>query len=679
MSNSARVIVTAAVFAVPFSVAPLSEGAAQALEDFAIVAGSTITSTGTTLIDGNIALSPGTSFTVTGVVKQTNGKTFIADPVARRIKDDLTTLYGVLEGHKKTSKLIGPELDTQVLTAGFYKFGDSANLASNGTLLLDAQGDPDAVFIFNIESTLTVGSYAKVKLINGAQGGNVFYRIGSSATLDTSSELEGQIVAQASVTMNTSAKIKCGAAYARVEAVTLDTNTINICTLAGNGDNGSNVGDEDNGGNAGNGGNADNSVRRGNAVLRGLRAVVNDPDAAAQARTVANDLWDHVAGGGSLQPGLALLAATQPTDAFAAILAQVAGEVSTGVAPMVMQSMDAFLDTVARSGRTSRGPVAAPQVQAVPVGVVREDAYYPGKFGSKLSTPHAQTQVPAPSVAPDLRNWEVWASGYGSRNVTDGDAMLGHQKRTSQNKGIAAGVNFLPSDRTDVGVALSWNTADFNLSNGFGSGASDTILVALRGRTSSDRAYLKGVLAYGRSDITTDRTVTIAGIDRFTAETTGETFAAHVETGYHLGMFTPFAGLRALSFSAPAYSETTASGSSSFALGHDAQTTRSLRSELGVDMQWSADTAGPGTAGFGVRAAWVHEFASNDPSTSSFQRLPDVSFPVSGATRNRDSLVLAANATFTNSNGVFIDGAINTEYSKNSKDFGGALTMGYRW
>lgn len=278
------------------------------------------------------------------------------------------------------------------------------------------------------------------------------------------------------------------------------------------------------------------------------------------------------------------------------------------------------------------------------------------------------------------RNWDIWASGYGSRNVTSGNARFGYQERASSNKGLAAGMNFLPTERTDFGVALSWNTADFSLSNGFGSGTSDTVFVALRGRTSSERAYLEGALAYGRSDVTTDRTVTIAGVDRFTAKTTAESMAAHIEAGYHMGMFTPFAGLRAQTFKTPAYLETTAAGSSSsYALQYDAHRTTSIRSELGVAMEWTADTAGASVAAFGVRASWMHEFASNDPSTRSFQNIPGVSFPISGATRDRDSLVLAASARVTNRNGVYIDGAINTEFSRNSKDFGGSLKMGYNW
>src|ERR1019366_7362379 len=101
----------------------------------------------------------------------------------------------------------------------------------NGTLTLDAHGDPNAVFIFQIGSTLTTGSGASVVLINGAQAANVYFVVGSSATLGTTTQFQGKILALTSITLNTSASINCGAALARNGSVTLDTNTILVCPL----------------------------------------------------------------------------------------------------------------------------------------------------------------------------------------------------------------------------------------------------------------------------------------------------------------------------------------------------------------------------------------------------------------------------------------------------------------
>jgi len=201
--------------------------------EFAVIGGQSVTNTGPTTIVGNLAVSPGTSYTGSVSVTQT-GSAFLGDEVAARMQADLTTLYNVLAGRPTSAggNLTGQGLGGLTLAPGVYNFDTSAELAVGETLTLDAGGNPDAVFIFNIGSTFITGSGSQVLLQNDAQGGNVFFRVGSSATLATSSELEGQIVALTSITLNTSASIGCGAALARNGSVTLDTNTIVRCVLS---------------------------------------------------------------------------------------------------------------------------------------------------------------------------------------------------------------------------------------------------------------------------------------------------------------------------------------------------------------------------------------------------------------------------------------------------------------
>ncbi len=192
MSRSIITVVGAALAAVPLSIAPLSEAAAQDLSSFAVVAGQTLTNTGPTTINGNIALSPGTSYTGSGSVTLT-GTEYIADAVAGRVQNELTALYISLSGLPTSSggDLTGQDLAGMTLTPGVYNYDSSANLAAGGTLILDAGGNPDAIFIINVGSTLTAGSGSSVVLQNGAQGGNVYFRVGSSATLDTTAGLSG--------------------------------------------------------------------------------------------------------------------------------------------------------------------------------------------------------------------------------------------------------------------------------------------------------------------------------------------------------------------------------------------------------------------------------------------------------------------------------------------------------
>ena len=646
MSKNLYTSVSTLLAVIPLIVFTVAQGSAQDLQSFGVISGQSLTNTGPTTIDGNIAVSPGTSYTGAGSVTHT-GATHLADPVAIRVQNDLSTLYAVLAGRPTSSggDLTGQDLGGKTLTGGVYHFDSSAGIAAGQTLTLDGGGNPDTIFIFNIGSTLTAGSGSRVLLVNGAQGGNVFYRVGSSTTLDTSSSLEGQIVALTSITMNTAASIDCGAALARNGSVTLDSNTIRICKLAG----------------------------------AGFDAVAANPSLTENDRAVATALSDYVAGGGTLPLGFAIIAATQTPGELAISLAQLSGEVSTGVAPVGMQAMDDFLDTVIRSGRTPRVVPQPSRDEGIPVGMVREkiNEPYSGKYDSEPASVVEPLSYPGPSL--QANNWDMWVSGYGSRNVTEGDARLGSHERTSNNRAIAGGLNFSQSESTNFGVALSWSKADFALSNRTGSGTSDTVLLALRGRTSSDRGYVEGALAVGRSSITTDRTVTIAGIDRLSAETTGNSVAAHVEAGYNMGVFTPFAGLRAQSFKTGAYSESALSGSSSYALGYEAATTTSLRSELGVDMQWSKALNGGGVTTLGIRAAWGHEFASNTPGARSFVTVPGAMIGVSGAIPARDSVILSANMGVAAANGLSIDGGVNMEYSNNVQDYGGSVTVGYQW
>ncbi len=679
MSKRVRSVVGSALAALPLITFQVSDGFAQDLESFAVISGQSITNTGPTTIVGNIAISPGTSYTGSGSVTQT-GEPFLGDAVAIRAQDDLTTLYTFLSSRPTSAggNLTGQDLGGMTLSPGVYNFDSSANLASNQILTLDGGGDPNATFVINIGSTLTAGSGSSIVLQNGAQGGNVFYRVGSSATLDTSSSLQGQIVALTSVTMNTTAIVGCGALLARNGSVTLDTNTIQICNLDGNG--------------------FDPAPTEPapvtpvpEPVTPVPEPVTPTPDPVAPTvvpgpqAALTKALADHVASGGRLPMSLAILPALQTPEELASSVSQLSGVVTALSAPVVIQGMDSFMDTVIRSGRKAPSMIGASLEQAprdvgVPTGMVREKIHTPyvGKYGSEPDGGNVELSYPQ-VLEQRLRNWDVWATGFGSRSVTNADQMLGLGERVIVDSGFAFGLNYAPSDYTNYGIAVAKSVASLELNSGLGSVNSETVFVALRGRRSSERAYIEGALAFGNSDITTDRTVTIAGVDRFVSETSGKSLAAHVEAGYLMGVFTPFIGLQALSFKTPAHAETTVAGSSSYALQYAEATTNSLRSELGVDMQWSKDMTGGGSTSFGLRAAWAHEFASNDPSLRSFQSLPGVEFPVTAVSQDRDSVVISANLALAGANGFSVGAGVGGEFSKNTKDYSASLTASYRW
>ena len=222
---------TAFLFAPSPAWAQISLGTSQS---FAVLGGSTVTNTGSSVITGNVGVSPGSSITgfPPGIVA--GGSIHAADAVASQAQSDLTTAYNAAAGTPCGVDLTGQDLGSVgTLTPGVYCFTSSAGLT--GTLTLNFQGNPNALFLFKIGSTLTTASGSSVVLTN--TGGttcptNLFWQVGSSATLGTGSSFAGNILALTSITMTTGAALT-GRALARNGAVTLDTNTVNISACAG--------------------------------------------------------------------------------------------------------------------------------------------------------------------------------------------------------------------------------------------------------------------------------------------------------------------------------------------------------------------------------------------------------------------------------------------------------------
>ena len=202
-----------------------SKAVAQ-LSSFAVLGGSTVTNTGPTVVNGNLGVSPGSAVTgfPPGII---NGALHTADAAAAMAQSDLATVYNKLANTACNTDLSGQDLGGLTLTPGTYCFSTSAQLT--GTLTLDAQGNPNAVFLFKIGSTLTTASASSVLLINSASSCGVFWQVGSSATLGTGTALQGNIVALASITLNTGANAT-GRLLARNGAVTLDSNQVTVCS-----------------------------------------------------------------------------------------------------------------------------------------------------------------------------------------------------------------------------------------------------------------------------------------------------------------------------------------------------------------------------------------------------------------------------------------------------------------
>jgi Ice-binding-like len=196
--------------------------------NFSVLAGSTVTNTGPTMIDdGDVGVSPGSAITgFPPAILEPPYVQYTVGAVPLMAENDLTTAYTAAAALAPTQTLTGQDLGGQTLLPGVYFFASSAQLT--GTLTLNDQGNPNAQFVFQIGSTLTTASDSSVVTINGGStpGSDVFWQVGSSATLGTGTVFEGHILALASITLTTGATILDGSALARNGAVTLDGNSI---------------------------------------------------------------------------------------------------------------------------------------------------------------------------------------------------------------------------------------------------------------------------------------------------------------------------------------------------------------------------------------------------------------------------------------------------------------------
>jgi type VI secretion system secreted protein VgrG len=212
--------------------AALSSAAAPSLGSaaaFAVLGGSTVTNLGATTLSGSLGLDPGISVTGFPPGMLTSGAIHVDDVLAQTAQTDLAQALGALAGESCGQDLSGLDLGGLTLTPGVYCFDAAAQLT--GTLTLDGQGDSGAVFVFQVGSTLTTAVGATVALIGGVQPCNVFWRVGSSATLGGSTTWVGNLLAAVSITVGNSANLS-GRALAQSGAVTLDLNQVSAVTCA---------------------------------------------------------------------------------------------------------------------------------------------------------------------------------------------------------------------------------------------------------------------------------------------------------------------------------------------------------------------------------------------------------------------------------------------------------------
>jgi uncharacterized protein with beta-barrel porin domain len=284
-------------------------------------------------------------------------------------------------------------------------------------------------------------------------------------------------------------------------------------------------------------------------------------------------------------------------------------------------------------------------------------------------------------VASFEQRWSTWVAGFGGSQTTDGNTAVGSNSATSRVYGTAVGADYRFSPDTVAGFSLAGGGTNFSVANA-GSGHSDLFQAGAFVRHTVGAAYLSAALAYGWQDVTTDRTVTISGVDQLRARFNANAWSGRVEGGYRFATpaigVTPYAAGQFTTFDLPSYAEGVLSGSSIFALSYGAKSVTDARSELGIrtDKSWALQDSVFTLRG---RLAWAHDYDPDRSIATTFQALPGASFVVNGAAQASDSALTTASAEIKWMNGWSAAATFEGEFSDVTRSYAGKGVVRYAW
>jgi uncharacterized protein with beta-barrel porin domain len=421
----------------------------------------------------------------------------------------------------------------------------------------------------------------------------------------------------------------------------------------------------------------------GNDVLLtldpGLLSPILPANASANNRNVAGAIDTALLGGANLSNAFSAIFNLSGNNLLNG-LTQISGETATGSQQTTFNAMNQFMGTLLDPFIDGRG--ATPMPAGGSAYANEEALAYAAK--RPANDAYAAIYRKAPLATAYDPRWSVWAAGFGGSQTTDGSTALGSNNTTSRVFGVAAGADYIFSPRTIAGFALAGGGTNFSVANG-GTGRSDLFQAGAFVRHTVGQAYISGALAYGWQDITTDRTVTIAGIDRLRAEFNANAFSGRVEGGYRfvspwiggLGL-TPYAAGQFTTFDLPAYAEQVLSGANTFALAYGSKSVTATRSELGlrVDKSFAVPNAILTLRG---RAAWAHDFNPDRAVAATFQTLPGASFVVNGAQQAFDAALTTASVELKWVNGWSAAATFEGEFSDVTRSYAGKGVVRYAW
>lgn len=357
-------------------------------------------------------------------------------------------------------------------------------------------------------------------------------------------------------------------------------------------------------------------------------------------------------------------------------LNQLSGEPATGATQSNIQIMNAFLSLVLNpfGGAPGGNP-----------GTLN----YAREFGAAGNVPPEAAAAYAAVTPKDRRadpsapRWSVWSQAYGGYNKTDGNSSAGTHDTTARTYGLATGFDYRLSSDTTLGFALAGAGENWGVSDGLGGGRADSLQLGVYGSKQFNAAYVSGAVAYTLHNVTTDRTVTVAGSDHLTANFTAQSVGGRIETGYRFvtpyAGITPYAAAQVQGFFTPNYSENAISGSNVFALSFGSQSTVASRTELGTWLDKTFALQDRTALALRGRVAWANDQSSNHALNATFQTLPGAGFTVNGATAATNLALLSAGAEYRLANNVSFGAKFDGELANTSQTYAGTGTVRYVW
>lgn len=363
------------------------------------------------------------------------------------------------------------------------------------------------------------------------------------------------------------------------------------------------------------------------------------------------------------------------------------GELPTAAQQNAFDSMELFLGVLTDPFNARHGGSDTTVADASRFATETDAALAFASNGASHSTREQSANAAlykAPAMADAMQRWSFWAGGFGGTRTTDGNAVVGSNNATSSLAAGVVGADYRFSPDTFAGFAVAGGGTQFTVANSFGTGRSDLFQGGAFVRHTAGPAYITAALAYSWQDITTERTVALAGTGMLRAHFDANTYSGRAEGGYRLAMpwlntgITPYAAGQVVTFALPAYGEQTVGGANTFALNYAAKDVTAPRSELGL----RSDTSFPMQDGIFTlrgRAAWAHSFNPDRSLEATFQILPGASFIVNGAAQAYDSALVTGSAEMKWRNGWSAVGTFEGEFSSVSNGYAGKGRLRYAW